>query len=54
VDLAGLERSIRAHGFLRLRCGECSHDRLLAFSCTRRGCNGAAMAFMALSPPRKA
>ena len=28
---------ILAHGFLRLRCGECGHDRLLAFSCKRRG-----------------
>ncbi|MBN8507362.1 MAG: transposase [Burkholderiales bacterium] len=25
------------HGFLRLRCAECGHDRLLAFSCKRRG-----------------
>lgn len=24
-------------GFLRLRCGECGHDKLLAFSCKRRG-----------------
>jgi hypothetical protein len=28
---------ILAHGFLRLRCGECGHDTLLAFSCKRRG-----------------
>ena len=28
---------ILAHGFLRLRCGECGHDKLLAFSCKRRG-----------------
>ena len=26
-----------AHGFLRLRCGECSHEKLVAFSCKRRG-----------------
>lgn len=26
-----------AHGFLRLRCGECGHDKPLAFSCKRRG-----------------
>ncbi|MCP5272678.1 MAG: transposase zinc-binding domain-containing protein [Burkholderiaceae bacterium] len=26
-----------AHGFLRLRCGEYRHDKLLAFSCKRRG-----------------
>ena len=25
-----LECGILAHGFLRLRCGECSHDKLLA------------------------
>ena len=34
---AFLERGILAHGFLRLRCGECGHDKLLAFSCKRRG-----------------
>jgi hypothetical protein len=28
---------ILAYGFLRLRCGECGHDKLLAFSCKRRG-----------------
>ncbi len=28
---------ILAHGFLRLRCGECGHDELVAFSCKRRG-----------------
>ena len=26
-----------AHRFLRLRCGDCGHDKLVAFSCTRRG-----------------
>ncbi len=26
-----------AHGFLRLRCGECTHEKLVAFSCKRRG-----------------
>jgi hypothetical protein len=31
------ECGILAHGFLRLRCGECDHDKLLAFSCKRRG-----------------
>jgi ribosomal protein S27AE len=25
-----------AHGFPRLRCGECGHDKLMAFSCRRR------------------
>jgi hypothetical protein len=33
---AFLECGILAHGFLRLRCGECGHDKLLAFSCKRR------------------
>jgi hypothetical protein len=34
---AFLECGILAHGLLRLRCGECGHDKLLAFSCKRRG-----------------
>jgi hypothetical protein len=34
---AFLECGILAHGFLRLRCGDCGHDKLVAFSCTRRG-----------------
>ena len=34
---AFLECGILAHGFLRLRYGECGHDKLLAFSCKRRG-----------------
>jgi hypothetical protein len=34
---AFLECGILAHGFLRLRCGACGHDKLLAFSCKRRG-----------------
>lgn len=34
---AFLECGILAHGFLRLRCDECGHDKLLAFSCKRRG-----------------
>jgi hypothetical protein len=29
--------AILAHGFLRLRCGDCAHDKLVAFSCKRRG-----------------
>lgn len=37
-----------AHGFLRLHCDECGHDRLVAFSCKRRGfcpsCGGRRMA----------
>jgi len=34
---AFLECGILAHGFLRLRCTDCGHDKLLAFSCKRRG-----------------
>jgi ribosomal protein S27E len=34
---AFLERGILAHGFLRLRCSECAHEKLVAFSCKRRG-----------------
>ena len=34
---AFLECGILAHGFLRLRCGECGHDKLVALSCKRRG-----------------
>jgi hypothetical protein len=35
---AFLECGILAHGFLRLRCAECGHDKLLAFSCKRGFC----------------
>ena len=31
------ECGILVHGFLRLRCGDCGHDKLVAFSCKRRG-----------------
>ena len=34
---AFLECGILAHGFLRLRCADCTHDKLVAFSCKRRG-----------------
>ena len=34
---AFLERGILAQGFLRLRCDDCGHDKLVAFSCKRRG-----------------
>jgi len=34
---AFLECGILAHGFLRLRCADCGHDKLLVFSCKRRG-----------------
>jgi hypothetical protein len=33
---AFLECGILGHGFLRLRCGGCGHDKLVAFSCKRR------------------
>ncbi|MGG7056584.1 transposase zinc-binding domain-containing protein [Nitrosomonas sp. ANs5] len=37
-----------AHGFLRLRCASCAHDKLVAYSCKRRGfclsCGGRRMA----------
>jgi len=34
---AFLECGILAHGFLRLRCADCGHEKLVAFSCKRRG-----------------
>ena len=34
---AFLECGILAHGFLRLCCAECGHEKLVAFSCKRRG-----------------
>jgi len=34
---AFLECGILAHGFLRVRCGDCAHEKLVAFSCKRRG-----------------
>lgn len=34
---AFLECGILAHGFLRLRCATCAHEKLVAFSCKRRG-----------------
>ena len=34
---AFLKCGILAHGFLSLRCGDCAHDKLVAFSCKRRG-----------------
>ena len=34
---AFLECGILARGFLRLRCAECAHEKLVAFSCKRRG-----------------
>ncbi len=34
---AFLECGILAHGFLRLRCAGCADEKLVAFSCKRRG-----------------
>ena len=34
---AFLDCGILAHGFLRLRCGDYGRDKLVAFSCKRRG-----------------
>ncbi len=43
-----LRCGVLAHGFLRLHCDDCGHDRLVAFSCKRRGfcpsCGGRRMA----------
>jgi len=34
---AFLECGILARGFLRLRCADCGHEKLVAFSCKKRG-----------------
>ena len=34
---AFLECGILAHGFLRVRCGECGHEKPVGFSCKLRG-----------------
>lgn len=34
---AFLECGMLAHGFLRLRCAGCGHEKRVAFSCKRRG-----------------
>jgi len=45
---AFLKCGILAHGFLRVVCGDCKHEKLLAFSCKKRGfcssCGGRRMA----------
>lgn len=45
---AFLRCGILAHGFLRLRCKDCKHEKLVAFSCKKRGfcssCGGRRMA----------
>jgi Ribosomal protein S27E len=51
---AFLECGILAHGFLRLRCADCAHEKLIAFSCKRRGfcpaCGARRMAETAAAP----
>ena len=48
---AYLRCGILAHGFARVRCDDCGHERLLAFSCAGRGvcpsCNTRRMAEVA-------
>ena len=48
---AYLRCGILAHGFARVRCEDCGHERLLAFSCATRGvcpsCNTRRMAEVA-------
>jgi len=34
---AFLQCGVLAHGFLRLRCADCAQEKLVAFSCKRRG-----------------
>ncbi len=34
---AFLQCGILAHGFLRVRCADCAHEKRVAFSCKRRG-----------------
>ena len=34
---AFLDCGILANGFLRLRCGDCQHEKIVAFSCKKRG-----------------
>ena len=51
---AFLDCGILAHGFLRLRCAQCTHEKLVAFSCKRRGfcpsCGARRMAQSAAQP----
>ncbi len=48
---AFLECGILAHGFLRLRCGECGHHKRPAFSCKRRGfCPSCGACWMSQTP----
>ena len=45
---AFLKCGVLAYGFLRVRCEDCRHEKLVAFSCKRRGfcpsCGGRKMA----------
>jgi len=54
---AFLECGMFARGFLRLRCGDCGHDKPAAFSCKRRSswpwCGARRMAQTAACPSRK-
>ena len=34
---AFLKCGIHAYGFIRLKCTDCPHERLVAFSCKKRG-----------------
>jgi len=34
---AFIECGILGHGCLRVRCADCAHEKLVAFSCKRRG-----------------
>jgi hypothetical protein len=48
LSIRRIRDPLLAHGFLRLHCDECGHDRLVAFSRKRRGfcpsCGGRRMA----------
>ena len=51
---AFLKCGILAHGFLRLRCGDCGHDKLVAFSCKRRGfCPSCGAPALAIAPAKR-
>jgi hypothetical protein len=50
---AFLACGVLAHGFLRLRCADCAHEKLVAFSCKRRGfCPGCGARRMAETAAR--
>ncbi len=35
--IAGISSALLAHGFLRVRCNDCAHEKLVVFSCTATG-----------------